>query len=414
MVVVGAGPGGVAAAIHLVRAGREVVIVDRATFPRDKICGDGLTTASLRELEELGVEPSSIESWNPVDDVIVRSPSGRTVTFPLPRGAGQYAAIATRWDLDAALVDRARKEGVVVLEGAALESLEDGTDHVAVTTSRGDLTARYVIAADGMWSPSRKALGLTAPGYLGEWHAFRQYFSHVTGPAAHHLVVSFEADLLPGYFWAFPLPGGRANVGFGIERDRKHRVQDMKRLWPDLLARPHLRELLGPDATPEGTHRAWPIPAQISRVPAGTGRVLFVGDALSACDPMTGEGIGQALESGRLAAAAVSACWERPPAVQERYRALLRPTLEADQRMSNLLMRALAHRKGVRSSVRLAGSTAWTRRYFVRWLFEDEPRGIAFTPRRWHRRFLSRPGAYADVQRFGNSEVPKSSLSGSE
>ena len=82
--------------------------------------------------------------------------------------------------------------------------------------------------------------------------------------------------------------------------------------------------------------------------------------------------------------------------------------------MSNLLMRALAHRKGVRSSVRLAGSTAWTRRYFVRWLFEDEPRGIAFTPRRWHRKFLSRPGAYADIQRFGNSEVPKSSLSGSE
>ena len=111
---------------------------------------------------------------------------------------------------------------------------------------------------------------------------------------------------------------------------------------------------------------------------------------------MTGEGIGQALESGRLAAAALDGRWDRPVSVQEQYRELLSATLAADQRMSNLLMRALAHRKGVRSSVRLAGSTAWTRRNFVRWLFEDEPRGIAFTPRRWHRGLLSRPGAFVE------------------
>ena len=396
VVIVGAGPAGVSAGIQLVRAGRDVVIIDKATFPRDKICGDGLTTAALRELEDLGLEPASVESWTAVDDVIVRSPSGHTVTFALPRDAGQYAAIATRLDLDSALVDRARKEGVVVVEGASLETLDDRNDGVTVHTSRGGFNARYVVAADGMWSPTRKALGLATPGYLGEWHAFRQYFSNVTGPASSHLVVSFEADLLPGYFWAFPLPDGRANVGFGIERGRKHRTRDMKQLWPDLLARPHLRELLGPDATPEGMHRAWPIPAQLSKVPSGTGRVLFVGDALSACDPMTGEGIGQALESGRLAAAALDGRWDRPVSVQEQYRELLSATLAADQRMSNLLMRALAHRKGVRSSVRLAGSTAWTRRNFVRWLFEDEPRGIAFTPRRWHRGLLSRPGAFVE------------------
>ena len=292
--------------------------------------------------------------------MIVRSPSGHTVTFALPRDAGQYAAIATRLDLDSALVDRARKEGVVVVEGASLETLDDRNDGVTVHTSRGGFNARYVVAADGMWSPTRKALGLATPGYLGEWHAFRQYFSNVTGPASSHLVVSFEADLLPGYFWAFPLPDGRANVGFGIERGRKHRTRDMKQLWPDLLARPHLRELLGPDATPEGMHRAWPIPAQLSKVPSGTGRVLFVGDALSACDPMTGEGIGQALESGRLAAAALDGRWDRPVSVQEQYRELLSATLAADQRMSNLLMRALAHRKGVRSSVRLATPTTRT------------------------------------------------------
>ena len=80
----------------------------------------------------------------------------------------------------------------------------------------GVVRCRYVVAADGMWSPVRKALGINQHGYLGEWHTFRQYVGDVTGPAADRLYVWFEADLLPGYAWSFPLPGNRANVGFGV------------------------------------------------------------------------------------------------------------------------------------------------------------------------------------------------------
>src|SRR5262245_19303871 len=88
VVVVGGGPAGAAAAITLARAGRDVVVVDKATFPRDKCCGDGLTTGALRELEGLGFDPTSVASWQQVDDVVVRSPSGHEVTFLLPRGRG--------------------------------------------------------------------------------------------------------------------------------------------------------------------------------------------------------------------------------------------------------------------------------------------------------------------------------------
>ena len=118
-----------------------------------------------------------------------------------------------------------------------------------------------------MWSPLRNALGAFEPGYLGDWHAFRQYFTGVGPRAAGDLWVWFEADLLPGYAWSFPLPDGRANVGFGIQRDAGiDRVQDMKAMWPDLLARPHVRDVLGDDAEPEAPHRAWPIPARVDRV----------------------------------------------------------------------------------------------------------------------------------------------------
>ena len=75
-----------------------------------------------------------------------------------------------------------------------------------------------MIGADGMWSPLRKALGLRVEGYRGEWLAFRQYYANVGERAGQELFVWFEPDLLPGYAWSFPLPGGQANVGFGIQR----------------------------------------------------------------------------------------------------------------------------------------------------------------------------------------------------
>ena len=326
VVVVGGGPGGMAAAIELARAGREVVVVDRAQFPRDKCCGDGLTTAALRLLESLGLEPASVPSWRPVDTAWVRSPSGREVGFPLPRGQGQFAVVAPRVELDAALVDVARHAGVKVHDGHGFtDVVEQRDDRLVIDVDAlGPISSRYVVAADGMWSPVRKALGCGEAGYLGEWHAFRQYFDGVTGNAAERLWVWFEPDLLPGYAWSFPLPDGRANVGFGVLRGAGRRIQDMKDLWPELLARPHVREALGAGARPSAPHKAWPIPARIDRAVLAKGRTLFVGDAAGACDPLTGEGIGQALLTGTLAAQAiVEAGATRPALAGQRYRDLV-------------------------------------------------------------------------------------------
>ena len=170
-----------------------------------------------------------------------------------------------------------------------------------------------MVAADGMWSPVRKAVGAGVPGYRGEWHAFRQYARNVTGPAAERLIVWFEPDLLPGYAWSFPLPGNRVNIGFGVLRDGERKVRDMAELWRDLLARPHVVEALGDAFELEGRHTAWPIPARIDDIALTHGRVLFVGDAAAATDVMTGEGIGQALLTGRLAAEAIVAAGALAP-----------------------------------------------------------------------------------------------------
>jgi geranylgeranyl reductase family protein len=396
VVVVGAGPAGTAAAITLAREGREVLLVDKATFPRDKCCGDGLTTGCLRILERLGLDSSAVASWTPVGDVVVRSPSGREVTFPLPRGQGLFAAVARRIDLDAALVDLARSAGVKVADGHGFTGVRPGVDRITVNVSGiGDVAARYAVGADGMWSPLRKALGVGEPSYLGEWHAFRQYFRNVGPRAADELVVWFEPDLLPGYVWSFPLADGRANVGFGIPRDT-FPTRWMKHRWTELLERDHIAAFLGPDAEPEAPHKAWPIPARIGELPlhAAGGRALFVGDAAAATDPMTGEGIGQALRTGELAAHAIAAGGPHEPVrAASHYVAAVDRELRPDARASRWLMRILESELGARGAVRVAGLTDWTRRNFARWLFEDYPRAILATPGRWREHSLVGPGA---------------------
>jgi geranylgeranyl reductase family protein len=394
--IVGAGPAGAAAAITLARAGRSVLLLDKASFPRDKICGDGITTGALRILQELGVKPGDVASWTPVDDIHVVSPSHRVATFPLPRDRGQFAAVMRRTDLDAAIVNEARDAGAQVIEDAEVTGATDGPEHVRLTLADGStVQAAHVIAADGMWSPMRKLLGTAVPGYLGEWHAFRQYFTNVS-PAARDLWVWFEPDLLPGYAWSFPLPDGGANVGFGIQRGAKIATKEMKALWPELLARPHIAEVLGPGAVAEDRHQAWPIPARVGELALAAGRVLWVGDAAAVTDPMTGEGIGQALLTGQLAAGAILRGGGSPAAVRTRYERDVATHLVPDHKMSMLLIRALRHRKGAKAAIRVADLNPWTRRNFARWLFEDEPRAIAVTPRRWHRKVLQRDGAYVD------------------
>ena len=398
VLVVGAGPAGIAAALTLHKSGQRVIVIDKAEFPRDKCCGDGLTTGALRLLDELGFDPTTVASWRQCDDVWVRSPRGREMMLPLPRNSGQFAAIAPRLELDNALVELTRARGVEVRENYEFAALTQNDDHVVVEIEgRESITSRHVVAADGMWSPVRKSLGLSTAGYLGEWHAFRQYADNVTGPAKDRLYVWFEKDLLPGYAWSFPLTNGRVNIGFGILRGGKHSVPDMKQLWPELLARPHITAALGASAVLVDRHTAWPIPARVTTAPLGSGRVLFVGDAACVTDTLTGEGIGQALLSGVLAARAINECGAKnQAALQLRYRKLLKQHFFADHRMSAMLGFILRSPLIASGALRVVSLTSWSRHNFARWMFEDEPRAAVFTPRRWHRGFLKHSGAFAD------------------
>jgi len=365
------------------------VLVDKATFPRDKTCGDGLTTAALDRLERLGVPVPGLGA-EPVRSVVVVAPDHWQVELPLPE-SGWHATVVERTTLDAALVDRARAVGVAVHEGVSVDEFSIDPDGVRVRTSDGtQWDAPFVIAADGHYSSVRRLTARAIEPDLGAWHAVRQYFGQVADP---RLWVLFERDLLPGYAWVFPLPDGRANVGFGVLRSAGYDGKALKRLWTDLLARPVLRAVLGPRAEPEARYRAWPIPTAYSPERLVDGRVLYAGDAAAVVDPMTGEGIAQALDTGVLAADAVAA-GGGPGSIATRYRGAVDQALGRDLRFAAFLQRLLRSGFVANGAIRAAGLTPWTRRNFARWMFEDYPRAVLFTPDRWRRRLLTPAGAF--------------------
>ncbi|MBM3660911.1 MAG: geranylgeranyl reductase family protein [Actinobacteria bacterium] len=389
LLVAGAGPAGVATALVAARAGLSVRVVDRATFPRDKTCGDGLTAGALRLLEDLGVGVPDLATTQPVDTVVLVGPDGRQVSLPLPAD-GHHAVVTTRADLDAALVAHARAGGVEVVEGTTVDAVDADAGGVTVAHGAATTRARFLVAADGHYSTVRRLVAPDDRADLGSWHAFRQYFRGVHDP---RLWVLFEADLLPGYVWVFPLPGGRANVGFGVLRNPGTSGKVLAATWRDLLDRPALQSVLGPDAEPEDRHRAWPIPATFDAARLSAGPVLFVGDAAGVVDPMTGEGIAQALETGILAARAVAAGGPTA-AVAARYRHGVTRALGRDLRFAATLQRLLRSPARTRGALALVGLTPWTRRNFARWMFEDYPRALLLTPDRWRSGAFTPPGAY--------------------
>lgn len=403
VLVVGGGPAGCSAALTLHKAGLSAAIVDKAEFPRDKCCGDGLTTSSLRQLEAIGLDPSVLSSWQVVRETAWRSPSGYTSVLPLPEEDGIRIAVAKREELDHALVQLARNTGVEIFENHALTHIDTSSRALRIEAGGKAFSARFVIAADGMWSPTRKLISpktLDAPSYLGNIHAFRQYFKNVTGPAKNRLFVSFEPDLLPGYLWSFPIGGGRVNIGFGVERQDGQSISWMKDAWPDILKRPHIREELGMEAEPESPHKAWPIPAEIQPdlLTGANGRVLFVGDAARVVDPLTGEGIGQALETGREAARSIIEFGNdstRDPA--QNYIRVIKRGMAIDNSVAGSIAKLVRSEKAARAIIRATPYLNRFDHYAVRWVFEDNPRAAALTPWRWSERFSGKKSpAYVD------------------
>ena len=201
-----------------------MTLVDKARFPRDKFCGDGLTADALRRLEDLGLDPADVASWFDVHEVRVRSPWGRVTTYPLPDGAGRYAAVARRIDLDAALVELAadgRRRGGRGSHPGAARPRATGVELGFTRADDGgsvDLEADYVIGADGMWSPLRKLLGVDAPATSASGTPSASTGAASPGRPPTSCGSCSSPTCSPATSGRSRWRDGEANIGFGIRR----------------------------------------------------------------------------------------------------------------------------------------------------------------------------------------------------
>ena len=350
VLIAGAGPGGVAAAMALRQRapGLVVRVIDRATFPRDKPCGGGLTGHAAEAMAALGLE---------LDVPVVDAPRGivrygdheRAVLLPRP------VRVIRRDVFDASLVAQARDAGIDVHEGVALKAIAPDADGVTATTSAGELRARIVIGADGAASVVRKHLGRGGSSALRQAQdrrgakppvrtpvPLRLFRAFVPEPAgwAHGDTMIYDFSLLArglrGYLWLFPAPGGALNVGVMHAPSASSPLTGAQ---IEGLLHHGLRRF--GVTVPASASRGWPAWSYAPGAPVAGPRVLALGDA-AGIDGLTGEGIAVAMEHALVAADAVVTGLDRGDLSFSSYRRALRRAtvgreLALDGRLASLL-----------------------------------------------------------------------------
>lgn len=326
VVVVGAGPAGSATSYYLARAGLDVALLEKATFPRDKICGDGLTPAAVAEIQLMGVDTTG---WHRNKGLNVIG-GGHSVylNWPETKSAPNFGMARTRMELDEALARRAESAGVRLYEGVNVNgAIQDATGRVrGVTAKVGkgkdardiDFHARVVVEAGGVAARLATSLGIEKIENRPLGVAARAYFKSPKGEAEwmdSHLELwsgkRGESDLLPGYGWLFPLGNGVVNVGLGsvssTSKATKLPYKDIFKTWVANL--PEEWEMT--EENQVGPLRSAALPMSFNRKPHYRDGLVIVGDAGGMVSAFDGEGIAPAMRAGRYAADAMVSALSR-------------------------------------------------------------------------------------------------------
>lgn len=315
VIVVGAGPGGSATAAHLTRAGIKTLLLEKTEFPREKVCGDGLTPRAVKELLALDIDLTT-QGWIKNKGLRIIG-GGHRLELPWPELSvfPDYGLVRTRADLDQILAQKAVAVGVDLRESTSVTGPVMEQDRIVGVTTKNSVgeertyRAPIVVAADGNSSRLSLSMGLTKRDDRPLGVAVRTYFRsprHEDDWLESWLELWDQDRLLPGYGWVFGVGDGTSNVGLGILNSSPafanvdYRALLMR--WADSMPKEWgyvPEEMVGPI-------RGAALPMGFNRTPHFHQGMLLVGDAGGMVNPFNGEGIAYAMESGRIAAETIA------------------------------------------------------------------------------------------------------------
>ncbi len=307
VVIVGAGPAGATAAFFLRQQGLDVALLDKATFPREKTCGDGLTPRAIGVLDEIGILDDLLVEGCKMDEATVFAPNGTPVTtqMPIREDHPPIMLAIPRYKLDNFILQKAVEAGADLCEGINVQDVQIEANGVKVVGRyKGQqmvINGRMGIMAVGASMGLLKRMGILkkTPTLTLAARAYYEGVQDLSGRFEFY----FEGIPLPGYGWVFPLSENTANIGAGIFeiRNRKKDNRTAQMVMEQFLNIPKMKHHLA-HAKRVGPIKGYPIRTDFATAPTYAQNLMLAGEAAGLVNPLTGEGIDYALESGKIAA----------------------------------------------------------------------------------------------------------------
>jgi geranylgeranyl reductase family protein len=396
VIVVGAGPAGSATAFYLATAGLDVLLLEKTHFPREKVCGDGLTPRAVKALTAMGVPIAESDGWLRNKGLRIIGGGGR-IELPWPDLSSypSFGLVRSRLDFDEVLARHAQKAGARLLEGVNVTGplLDDRTGRIIGVTARETIngetrehqfTGRLVVAADGNSSRLSVAMGLAKRDDRPLGVAVRTYYTtprHDDDYLEAWLDLWDGDKLLPGYGWIFGMGDGTSNVGLGLlntsEAFGNIDYRAMLRRW--LAAMPAEWGLN--EETRTAPVRGAALPMGFNRTPHYTRGLLLAGDSGGMVNPFNGEGIAYALEAGEIAARTIVQALARPTAagaetVLHAYPRQLKDAWGGYYTLGRTFVHAIGHPRFMRFATRHGVKRPYVMRFTMKLLGNlTEPRG---------------------------------------
>ena len=311
IIIVGAGPAGCSCAHQLSGKGLKVAVIDKDVFPRDKICGDAISPDVVNQFyrmdSTLGDAFKQFQAKQASHGIRFFAPNHHflDITYTRSKHTDSASFIVKRVDFDHFFFNQIKNlPGIDMYLKHVVKDIKVSESGVSVVTDKTSLKGSVIIGADGANSVVRKKLINNKIERKHHSAGLRQYYENVTGfHEKGHIELHFYEDILPGYFWIFPLPDNQANIGIGMLSSEvsKRKVNLKEKLTDIIQHHPNVKERFK-NARPLEPVRGFGLPMGSMKRPCSGDHFLLLGDAAGLIDPFSGEGIGNAMRSGRIAA----------------------------------------------------------------------------------------------------------------